>query len=58
MINPLNIISNNTNYVHLYFFYSTYVSKGIHISIELHKYLVPTGLKIDRHVFTVICPFL
>ena len=23
----------------------------------MHKYLVATGLKIDRHVFTVICPF-
>ena len=24
----------------------------------MHKYLVATGLKIDRHVFTVTCPFL
>ena len=24
----------------------------------MHKYFVATGLKIDRHVFTVICPFL
>ena len=31
----------------------------IDISIEMHnKYLVATGLTIDRHVFTVICPVL
>ena len=56
MINTLNIISNNTNAFII--FYSTYVSQGIYIYIEMHKYLVATGLKIDRHVFTVICPFL
>ena len=44
MINTLNIISNNTNGIYAFIiFYSTYVSQGIHISIEMHKYLVATG---------------
>ena len=57
MIKTPNITSNNKNDMQFYFFYSTHVSKGTHISIQMHTYLVPTGLKIDRYVLPLFVPF-
>ena len=45
--------------MHLYFFIAhMYHRAYIYIYWDAYKYVVATGLKIDRHVFTVICPFL
>ena len=45
MIETLNTISNNTNYMQLYFFIA-HIKGHVHISFQM-MYLVPTELKID-----------
>ena len=54
----LSYSSNDTNYMEFNFFIAPMYQRAYIYLFRCIMYLVPTGLTMDRHVFTVICPFL